>query len=269
MAELDGARKPVILTIAGSDPYGGAGIQVDIKTIHALGGYALSAITSLTAQNSLGVQHSHITPSEVLRMQIMTLMDDIVIDGIKIGMLGDEANVSVVADILAHHPHIPTVLDPIIISSSGKELLSKRGIEILKESLIPIVDLVTPNLPELYRLSGIKIATFADAQKALTKLKSNALLIKGGHSSDPNQSCDLFVDNRGDSRRYCAQRIQTAHSHGTGCILSSAIATLMASGKTIHQSINHAKKFLTTHMANSHANISYHHPSSNRSKNIL
>jgi len=254
---------PTVLIIAGSDSYAGAGVQIDIKTVHALGGYAFSAITAITSQNSTGVKSVYIPPSHILESQIKTILDDIAVDAIKIGMLGNADNARVVADILEEYEVQNIVLDPVIASSSGDALLDEEGIEIIKERLFPLASLITPNIPELHLLSDI------DARIPTDTLGAQAILLKGGHSDNRTESIDYLLQRDGVSREFASERIDTAHTHGTGCILSSAIATGLAQGYDIEKSISAAKEFLTSNLKNSRLNFSYKTDSKYRNESIF
>jgi hydroxymethylpyrimidine/phosphomethylpyrimidine kinase len=259
------SHTPTILTIAGSDPFGGAGIQVDCKTIHALGGYALSAITALTSQNATGVKAVHLTPAEVLRSQITTLLDEISVDAIKIGMLGSAESVAVVTEILQDHPTIPVVLDPVLLSSSGSILLSAEGIAVMKKRLFPLATLITPNIPECLHFAG---SDCTELEKLTEKLHTHALLLKGGHSNDPAASTDTLISPEG-IWRFSTPRIETSHTHGTGCILSSAIATYLAQKETLPESVEKAKEFLSRHLEQSKISFQYRKKESERKEPII
>ena len=259
-------KTPTVLTIAGSDPYAGAGIQIDSKTIHELGGYALTAITALTSQNSTGVTALHLTPPEVLQSQIITLLNDIHVDSIKIGMLGSAESVMVVAKILEQYPTTPVILDPIILSSSGRALLSKEGIEAMRERLFPLATLITPNIPECMQLSSIECLD--EMQYLLERLNSPAILLKGGHSSDPHTATDHLITAQG-IESFSAPKIETTHTHGTGCMLSSAIATYLALGESLSQSVALAKVFLSEQLRNSDINFRYRTEEKKRKEPII
>jgi len=238
---------PTVLTIAGSDPSGGAGIQTDIKTIHALGSYALSVPTVMTSQNTQGVTDTYCLPEKVVKSQLEALSADIQIDAIKIGMLGNEEIINTVSAWLKSQPKIPVILDPIIQSSSGRLLLTEQAINTLKTKLIPQVSLVTPNLPELDLLLGLHIDEFATERETvkikLTENKWPSTLIKGGHSQGKLAVDYLMEGDR--THEYSSQRIKAQHNHGTGCTLSSAIATQVASGKSFSEAVGLAKDYLT------------------------
>ncbi len=269
---MDSKRTPTILTIAGSDPSGGAGIQVDIKTIHALGGYALSAITSLTAQNSTGVIDSYVVPEKIFALQLEALLDDVQIDAIKIGMLGSAQTIEALAKIVSKYNCKNIVIDPIIKSSSGKTLITDDAISAMKQTLFPLAKIITPNIPEFERIfdidtNGIDINDL-DSKKLLKKIKAEYILLKGGHSSDSAHSTDHLI-SRDNIQSFSSPRIQTDHTHGTGCILSSAIATNLAKGFCIEESIRLSKQFLYKQMQKGYPHLNYLKPEQKRALNIL
>jgi hydroxymethylpyrimidine/phosphomethylpyrimidine kinase len=239
---------PNVLTIAGSDPSGGAGIQADLKTFSALGGYAMSAITGLTAQNTMGVRSVHLVPATFVREQLDAVFDDVRVDAVKIGMLGAAEVVDVVADVLATRrpPHV--VLDPVMAAKSGDRLLAADAVAHIRDVLLPQVDLVTPNLPEAADLLGADEvrdeAGMAEQVAALSRF-GPAVLLKGGHLGGA-ESPDLFLD-RGAATpvRVSAPRIATKSDHGTGCTLSSAIAVLRPQRPDWLAAILAAKAYLT------------------------
>ncbi|WP_156762065.1 bifunctional hydroxymethylpyrimidine kinase/phosphomethylpyrimidine kinase [Microbacterium karelineae] len=220
-----------VLAIAGSDPSGGAGIQADLKTIQATGGYGMAAITALTAQNTRGVRSVHVPPPAFLRDQLDAISDDIAIDAVKIGMLGTAEVADVVARWLRSLATAPAVvLDPVMVATSGDRLLDERAERSLAD-LIALADVVTPNLPELAALLDEPVATaWPDALDQARRLAARhdvLVLAKGGHSG--GDSCpDALVDAGGGILRMDGERIRTANTHGTGCTLSSALATLGA-----------------------------------------
>jgi len=249
-----------VLTIAGSDSSAGAGIQADLKTIHALGGYALTAITAITAQNSQGVEHVYPVSAAQLETQLKALFVDYKIHAIKIGMLANDALINVVVKTLKQNPSIPVVLDPIILSSSGKLLLKEAAINHLITKLLPLATLITPNLPELNRLfnqmpnASINSHFTGSAEEAPSILEQLAqnhwpnTLVKGGHSTE-----NLAIDYLFTSPTYSAlaeifaypgSRIDTQNTHGTGCTLSSAIATQLAFNRPLTEAVKLAKNYL-------------------------
>jgi hydroxymethylpyrimidine/phosphomethylpyrimidine kinase len=234
------------LSIAGSDPSGGAGIQADLKTFSAHGVYGMSALTALTVQNTQGVRGIQLLPAEFVAAQIDALFDDIRIDAIKIGMIANADIAKVVANVLKHHTQTPIILDPVMIAKGGHSLLEEDAITSIQEQLLPLADILTPNLEEAARLLNTDMATTRtemEAQgKALLACGPNAVLMKGGHL-EGDESPDLLITEQG-SVWYEAQRINTANTHGTGCTLSSAIAAQIAKGHDYEEAIQHAKTYV-------------------------
>ncbi len=239
---------PTVLTIAGSDPYGGAGIQIDCKTIHALGGYAFSVITALTAQNSRGVNAVQSTSHEMFRQQLETLLDDVKPDAVKIGMLANKELLEIVIEMIKRYELKNIVLDTVLVSSSGKKLLNEDAIEVMVENLFPLVDIITPNIPELNTfLESDYVGEENEVEKIskeLIVLGANAVLIKGGHSNDQKNAIDYLVSKDLKVYTFTTPRVSTTHTHGTGCLLSSAIATNLALGFDLPESVEKAKYFL-------------------------
>ena len=227
---------PRILSIAGSDSGGGAGIQADIKTITALGGHAMTAITAITAQNTLGVNAVMAVPAEMVIAQIDACVGDIGVDAVKIGMLGSAEVAEAVADWLVH-VGVPVVLDPVMVASSGARLADDSTIEAIRRAMT-WSSLITPNLPELEALGGLE-KLVADGQ---------TVLVKGGHGDGP-EIVDRLVGGDGEIARWSGSRIATRHDHGTGCTLSAAIATLLARpATTFAEAIGEARDFVRSAM---------------------
>ncbi len=216
-----------VLVIAGSDSGGGAGVQADIKTVTMLGGHAMTAITAITAQNTLGVQAVHAVPAEIVVAQMRSCIDDIGVDAVKIGMIGSAATAHAVADVLEGLDFLPLVFDPVMVATSGSVLADADTIAAFGR-LMRLAILVTPNLPELAALGGEAAVTASGA----------AVLIKGGHSLGNVVSDRLVVDGR--EARWNNLRIETPHTHGTGCTLASGIATGLAQGMTLDDAIGRA-----------------------------
>lgn len=240
-------KKPIVWTIAGSDSGGGAGIQADIKVINLLGAHDCSAITALTAQNTIGTGRLEWVAADMLSAQLEALKADLPPAAVKLGMLGTAAAVEMVATFLKTAKSPFTVCDPVLISSSGAFLLEATAWKLLTEKLFPVVTLITPNIPEAEHLLGMEIATPADieaaAQKALTT-GVKEVLIKGGHGShDMELSSDYWCDGKNHAW-LSSPRIDTKHSHGTGCVLSASIATARALGYGPLDSIIVAKAYL-------------------------
>ncbi|MBM3376929.1 MAG: bifunctional hydroxymethylpyrimidine kinase/phosphomethylpyrimidine kinase [Betaproteobacteria bacterium] len=255
------AHPRIVLTIAGSDSSGGAGIQADIKTISALGGYAASAITALTAQNTQGVQAIEPASLDILKSQIESVFEDLPVAAVKIGMLHSPEVVQLVADCLAHFRPKHVVLDPVMIATSGDVLVHPSAVKALVERLFPLASLITPNLDEAAHLLGRPLKTIADmemAGDALIAKGAQAVLIKGGHlpPSAHADIVDLLVERSAADpshastqsasivHRFEKSRILTQNTHGTGCSLSSAIATHLAHGEPLPQAVRLAQDYV-------------------------
>ncbi len=238
------------LTIAGSDSGGGAGIQADLKTFSALGVYGMSAITAVTAQNTQTVSAVEPITSSMVAKQICAVFDDIQVDAIKIGMTVNEEITKAIANSLRSYPLPPVVLDPVMVSTSGRALLDPAAIKALKTELFSLVSLLTPNLPEASVLTGLTINTpeqMYDAARAIVEMGVHAVLIKGGHLD--GDALDIFYNGH-DFYSFKKTRIDSIHTHGTGCTLSSAIAANLAKGNTLPVAIGKAKEYITTAIAN-------------------
>jgi hydroxymethylpyrimidine/phosphomethylpyrimidine kinase len=233
-----------VLSIAGSDSGGGAGIQADLKTILSLGGYGMSAITALTAQNTLGAQAISLVEPDFVAKQIQAVLSDIGADCVKTGMLGNGEIVKVVADQLLKYGVQKLVVDPVILSKTGSVLLDECGRKEMVEKLFPICYLLTPNIPEAEIFYGKKINSVSDMKKAakkLMKMGPKFVLVKGGHLKDA--PVDVLHDGNQDYE-FQTQRVRTRHTHGTGCTLSAAISTFLAGGMPVMESIDKAKRYL-------------------------
>lgn len=234
-----------VLTIAGSDSSGGAGIQADIKTISALGGYALSVICSVTAQNTKGVFGVYDMPPESVAAQLDAVFDDIEIDAVKIGMVSNAQTAEVVADkLLKYKPKI-VICDPVMVSTSGCPLMQEDARDVIVKRLFPLATLVTPNIPEAEMITGIKIDDEDSLERVLYKigdLGCSNVLIKGGHLED--EPIDTLLCGE-DVYKFSSKRVHTKNTHGTGCTLSSAIATFMAKGDDVGLAVAKAKDYLT------------------------
>ena len=239
-------RYPVALTIAGSDSGGGAGIQADIKTFSSLGVFGASAITAITAQNTQGVRGIQAISPEILRGQIEAILEDFIVDAVKIGMLHNKDAVKVVSETLPSFQQTSIILDPVMISTSGSKLLEDDAIRTIMDELFPKATLLTPNIPETEYLSGIKINNEADILLAARKLQekgSNALLIKGGHIPGVETVDRLFI-NENNPICLVSPTVETFNTHGTGCTLSSAIAAYMALGHSLVEAVRLAKEYM-------------------------
>ncbi|HSC68514.1 MAG TPA: bifunctional hydroxymethylpyrimidine kinase/phosphomethylpyrimidine kinase [Cellvibrio sp.] len=237
---------PIALTIAGSDSGGGAGIQADLKTFSALGVFGCSAIASLTAQNTLGVQGVLPIAPAFVQQQIHSVLSDIDVGAIKSGMLATADIIAAVADSLTPYPQIPFVLDPVMVATSGDRLLAEDAILTLIEKLMPLATLITPNLHEAAVLLNTSMATNLEQMQVqgekLLRLGARAVLMKGGHT-DGDSATDLLVTATGVSA-FPAPRLATKNTHGTGCTLASAIAAGLAKKLSLNESVKQAKEYL-------------------------
>ncbi len=234
-----------VLTVAGSDCSGGAGIQADIKTITAHKMYAMSAVTALTAQNTTGVYGISETEPEFVAQQLDCIFTDIVPDAVKIGMVSNKQIIEAIADRLSFYQARRIVVDPVMVSTSGCRLLSDEAAGALTEKLLPLAAVATPNIPEAEALSGMKISDKDGMEAAAERIYSKfgcAVLVKGGHMVNEASDC-LYAD--GECKWFVSERIDNPNTHGTGCTLSSAIACGLADGKSLDQSIAAAKNYLT------------------------
>ncbi|WP_367732369.1 bifunctional hydroxymethylpyrimidine kinase/phosphomethylpyrimidine kinase [Microbacterium sp. LMI1-1-1.1] len=245
---------PRVLSIAGTDPTGGAGVQADLKSIAAFGGYGMAAVTALVAQNTQGVREVHVPPPGFLAAQLRAVSDDVAIDAVKIGMLGSPAVVAVVDAWLAEVRPPIVVLDPVMVATSGDRLLDAEAEDAVRR-LCRRADLVTPNLPELAVLVGAPVAADWDTAvlqaQALHRETGTAVLLKGGHLGG-DESPDALVDADG-IHLVPGRRVDTRHTHGTGCSLSSALATLAGDGRTLLDALVRAKEWLTGALENAEA----------------
>ncbi len=243
---------PIALTIAGSDSSGGAGIQGDLKTFSALGVYGASVITALTAQNTRGVNAIHALPGAFIAAQLDAVFDDLDVRAVKIGMVGSASATIAVAEKLETLHGVPIVLDPVMVATSGDPLLDAEAEQVLRESLIPLSNLITPNLEEAARLLGDNAragdeAGMRDQAARLLKFGASAVLVKGGHGDGP-EAVDILVQADGVTR-LTSPRIETRNTHGTGCTLSSAIAAGLARGLKLEEACILAKAYLAGALA--------------------
>ncbi len=239
------SHKGRVLIIAGSDSGGGAGIQADIKTVTALGGYAATAITAITVQNTLGVTGVHAVPLDIIEAQGRAVLDDIGADAIKTGMLGDAATVKVVARLIDSAPGVPAVIDPVMIAKGGASLLPAEAVAAVKTLLVPRAALLTPNAPEAEALTGLTVASLDDqrrAGEALLALGAQAVLMKGGHVPG-GRVVDVLATPEGETL-FEGERIETRHTHGTGCTLASACATGLAQGLPLAEAVARAWNYV-------------------------
>ena len=230
-----------VLIIAGSDSGGGAGIQADIKSVTMLGGYAATAITAVTIQNTLGVTGVHPIPTDVVEAQARAVLDDIGADAIKTGMLGDVRTVETVAGILAGAAQAPAVVDPVMVAKGGAHLLAAAAVDAVRSLMIPRATLLTPNAPEAEALTGLEVADL-DGQRrvgeALLELGAAAVLMKGGHVPGETVT-DVLLTPAGETT-FSGERLHTRHTHGTGCTLASACAAGLAQGLPLEQAVARA-----------------------------
>ncbi len=235
-----------VLTIAGSDSGGGAGIQADLKTIAALGGYGMTAITALTAQNTQGVQGIHPVPAAFLKAQIQSVMDDIGVDAIKVGMLHAPGIVEVVCWAIDHYQPRHVVLDPVMVATSGDRLIAEETVASLVSDLFPRATLITPNLDEAALLLGQPLQhvdQLAHAAQGLLDLGARAVLLKGGHLAG-DDVVDVLLASGQPIARFASRRINSHNVHGTGCTLSSAIAVGLAQGLPLSEAVAQARSFI-------------------------
>jgi hydroxymethylpyrimidine kinase/phosphomethylpyrimidine kinase len=238
---------PNVLSIAGSDPSGGAGVQADLKTFSALGCYGMAALTALTAQNTRGVSGVHVPPAAFVAAQIDAIFEDVEVHAVKIGMLASGEIVEMVAGRLRAHGARNIVLDPVLVATSGDSLGAPDVVEAMKRHLFPLASLVTPNVPEAARLSGgvaaDDLAGLEALARALHAQGTQAVLVKGGHLGGALAEDVLF--DGASVRVFKAERVATRNTHGTGCTLSSAIAAYLAYGKSLGEAVAVAKDYLT------------------------
>lgn len=235
-----------VLTIAGSDSCGGAGIQADIKTISACGCYAMSAITAITAQNTAEVRAIHNVPAGMVAAQIAAVLEDVGADAVKLGMLPTAECVKVIAELLQQFNVPNVVLDPVVVSTSGCRLIDDAALEAICQHLFPLATVITPNIPETTCLTGVQIHSEQDFDQAASVIhgqKVQAVLFKAGHL-DSNVLTDYLYDDKQFIDRYQYHRINTPNTHGTGCTLSSAIASYLALGYPLKEAIRQAEEFL-------------------------
>ncbi len=234
------------LSIAGSDPSGGAGLQADLKTFSALGVYGATAITAVTVQNTVGVKYVHALPPQVVYDQIVTVMEDIMPDAVKIGMVNDAETLDAIVRALTLHRPRFLVVDPVMVATSGCALMQADALQVMEERLLPMADIVTPNLPEAWTLAGTD-RSVDEAAQAILRLGVKAVLIKGGHAEGTTKTDYLYVSNDDGVKRteFSSATVDTFNTHGTGCTLSSAIAAMLARGHGMEEAVRQAKMYLT------------------------
>lgn len=233
---------PNLLTIAGSDPSGGAGIQADLKTFSALGCYGMSVITALTAQNTQGVQGIYPVPPAFVREQLQSVFADIRINAVKTGMLGDVALIETIAEFLKDKK-TTLVVDPVMTAQSGDMLVSAAAMQAMRKTLFPLAAVITPNLPEAEALLGRVVLNAGEAAKELLQTGAKAVLLKGGHSAGAIAT-DVLATAKG-TEIFEAPRVKTKNNHGTGCTLAAAIASHLARGADMAQAVRAAKSYIT------------------------
>ena len=237
------------MTIAGSDSGGGAGIQADLKTFAALGVYGTSVLTAITAQNTVAVTAVHEIPIDMIAAQIRAVVTDIGADAVKTGMLSSSAIIECVAESLRKYPDSPglrrLVVDPVMVAKSGDSLLREDAVGVLRDRLLPLAAVVTPNIPEAETLTGRSIVTEEDVRKAaqeIVAMGAASVVVKGGHREGP--ATDLYFDGS-SFREFTAPRIETVNTHGTGCTFASAVASGLAKGLATEDAVGQAKEFVT------------------------
>ena len=238
----------VVLTIAGLDPSGGAGIVADIKTISTLGGFPAAAITSITYQNTTGVFGAEHQTAATVRAQVEPVIRDLDVVAAKTGMLPTAEIVAEVARLFREEPLRPPVVDPVMVSTSGHDLIGDEAFQILKTQLLPVAGVVTPNIPEAERLAGFSIESEADmrrAAEAIRDLGARAVLVKGGHRAIEHQAIDLLLDESGRFVELREKYIEAGEIHGSGCTLSAAIAVCLGKGMTLEDAVRAAKEYVT------------------------
>jgi len=239
--------RPRALSIAGSDPSGGAGIQADLKTFSALGVYGMTAITAVTVQNTQGVSGFEAIGPATVAEQVRAVATDVGVDAAKTGMLANARIVEAVATVVDEAGIRPLVVDPVSVSKHGHALLAPDAVASLRERIVPLATLITPNLPEAAVLAGFPVRTREDmrrAAEAILQLGAGAVLVKGGHLPGSEEAADLFADGRAETW-VSAPRVDTANTHGTGCTLSAAIAARLAIGDELAAAVEAGKRFVT------------------------
>jgi hydroxymethylpyrimidine/phosphomethylpyrimidine kinase len=247
------AAPPLVLSVAGSDSGGGAGIQADLKTMLAMGVHGMTVVAAVTAQNSLGVQGYWELPAEAVTAQLDSVLSDIGVDAVKTGMLASAALVTLVAGRLAT-VGAPVVVDPVSVSKHGDPLLAPDALEALRTRLLPVATLATPNLYEVEQLTGVSVGGPADLRRAadaVLALGPRAVLVKGGHLA--GDAVDLLVTAGGEEHAYTSPRHDNRHTHGTGCTLASAIASRLACGDALPEAVGAAKEYVTGALAHGFA----------------
>ena len=237
---------PTALSIAGSDSGGGAGIQADLKAFEANGVFGMSVLTAITAQNTREVTQAFELPTGLIRAQLDAVVDDLPIGAVKTGMLSSVEIIETVADGIARHGLAPVVVDPVMISTSGYSLLQPDAVQAVRERMLPLADLATPNAHEAAALAGFEVRTLDDARRAahaILEMGPRAVLVKGGHLDSESDAVDVLLDAGGE-RLYRAERLDTTSTHGTGCTYASSIAANLARGYELREAIERARVYL-------------------------
>ncbi len=245
---------PRVLTVAGSDSGGGAGIQADLKTFQSFGCFGMCALTAVTAQNSLGVQGIHRLPGDFVRLQLEAVLGDIGADAVKCGMLADAEIIEAVAEVLFHFKQPPLVLDTVLVAKSGSPLLEDRAVEVMVERLLPRAALITPNILEAERLVGFPVTDVERMARAALDLQgmgAAGVLVKGGHL-EGEKLIDYLALPSGETKIFEARRIDTSHTHGTGCTLSAAVAAGLARGLSLIEAVTLARNYVLHGIENCH-----------------
>ena len=254
--EMNPVTPPRVLTIAGSDSGGGAGIQADLKTFAALGTYGMSAVTAVTAQNTLGVSAVAEVPLEVISDQIEAVVTDIGVDAVKTGMLSSSEIVVCVAEAVEKFELAPLVVDPVMVAATGAQLLQDEAVESVKQRLVPLATVVTPNVPEAEVLTGIEIESVDDMELVggeLLMMGADAAVVKGGHFDDGSGRVTDVLVTRNGIKHITSFRIETTSNHGTGCTFASAIAAHLAHGLALEESVDLAQRYVWQAMVNAQA----------------
>ncbi len=241
-------NRPVVITIAGLDPSGGAGIVADIKTIYALGGFPAAALTSITYQNTTGVFGAEHQSAATLRSQVEPVIRDLDVKAAKTGMLPTAEIVAEVARLFSEEALPAPVVDPVMVSTSGHDLIGEEAFHVLKSRLLPVARVVTPNIPEAERLAGFSIENENDMRRAAEAIKSfgvRAVLVKGGHRPIDKQAVDLLLEENGKVIEFRDAYLEVGEIHGSGCTLSAAIAACLGKGMTLEEAVRAAKSYVT------------------------
>ena len=245
----DMASTPCALTIAGSDSGGGAGIQADLKTFTVLGVYGASVITAVTAQNTVSVGGVHVLPAEFVRLQLDLVAEDIEFGAVKTGMLANAEVVETVAEGISRWKLPNLVVDPVMVAKSGHALLDPEAVEVLKQRLLPLAMVLTPNLPEAEALLGEAVTSQLEAAQALAELGPRCVVVKGGHGEGEEAVDVLFDRETGQHASFGSPRLDATHTHGTGCTFAAAIAAGLAQGRGVSEAVERAKRFVTEAIA--------------------